>query len=96
MSCREGLTIPRNGTPPPPTQQCEAWHSGMFVQCGTMQGMDDANSTHGAQALVPDRQADPPAGQEHPALARLRDRLADQQKPEITSYDRMHHRHNRH
>ena len=36
--------------------------------------------------------------QEHPVLARLRERLTEgRARPEtvITSYDRMHHRHNR-
>jgi hypothetical protein len=38
---------------------------------------------------------------EHPALARLRERLdreasSPSASQEITSYDRMHHRHNRH
>lgn len=34
---------------------------------------------------------------EHPALARLHDRLVGtSSEREITSYDRMHHRHNRH
>jgi hypothetical protein len=34
---------------------------------------------------------------EHPALGRLHDRLiGDSPDREITSYDRMHHRHNRH
>lgn len=33
---------------------------------------------------------------QHPALARLHDQIAGGAKPgEITSYDRMHHRHNR-
>lgn len=34
---------------------------------------------------------------EHPALGRLHDRLVGaSSEREITSYDRMHHRHNRH
>lgn len=34
---------------------------------------------------------------EHPALGRLHDRLIGaSSEREITSYDRMHHRHNRH
>ena len=34
---------------------------------------------------------------EHPALGRLHDRLVGvSAEREITSYDRMHHRHNRH
>jgi hypothetical protein len=34
---------------------------------------------------------------EHPALGRLHDRLTgESSEHEITSYDRMHHRHNRH
>ena len=34
---------------------------------------------------------------EHPALGRLHDRLTGASSElEITSYDRMHHRHNRH
>ena len=34
---------------------------------------------------------------EHPALGRLHDRLiGSSPEREITSYDRMHHRHNRH
>jgi hypothetical protein len=31
----------------------------------------------------------------HPALARLHDRLVGAKSQQITSYDRMHHRHNR-
>lgn len=32
---------------------------------------------------------------EHPALARLHQRMVDSEDQQITSYDRMHHRHNR-
>lgn len=31
----------------------------------------------------------------HPALARAHDRVTQAEPAEITSYDRMHHRHNR-
>ena len=31
----------------------------------------------------------------HPALARAHDRVTQAEPSEITSYDRMHHRHNR-
>lgn len=32
---------------------------------------------------------------EHPVLARVHNRLIDTEDQQITSYDRMHHRHNR-
>jgi hypothetical protein len=32
---------------------------------------------------------------EHPALARLHQRMVNSEDQQITSYDRMHHRHNR-
>lgn len=32
---------------------------------------------------------------DHPVLARVHQRLADTEDQQITSYDRMHHRHNR-
>jgi hypothetical protein len=32
---------------------------------------------------------------EHPALARLHQRMINSEDQQITSYDRMHHRHNR-
>jgi len=32
---------------------------------------------------------------EHPALARLRQRMVNSEEQQITSYNRMHHRHNR-
>lgn len=32
---------------------------------------------------------------EHPALARLHQRMVNSEGQQITSYDRMHHRHNR-
>jgi len=31
----------------------------------------------------------------HPALRRLRERIVDADSQQITSYDRMHHRHSR-
>ena len=42
--------------------------------------------------LVEDLRAQRPA---HPALSRVHDRLVGAQSMPITSYDRMHHRHNR-
>jgi hypothetical protein len=32
---------------------------------------------------------------DHPALARLRQRMVNSEEQQITSYNRMHHRHNR-
>lgn len=63
-------------------------------RCGSIRDMDDATSA-GRTPTDLSRQLEQ-ARPDHPALARLHDRLQHDEAREITSYDRMHHRHNRH
>jgi hypothetical protein len=53
---------------------------------------DAASSLAGQGSLVDELREYRP---EHPVLARVHHRLIDTEDQQITSYDRMHHRHNR-
>ena len=59
--------------------------------------MDTVSSSMGEQPEVDVMMELTASRPEHPALGRLHDRLTgESSEREITSYDRMHHRHNRH
>ncbi len=57
-----------------------------------MDDADSASSLAQRASLVDELREHLP---DHPVLARVHSRLIDTEDQQITSYDRMHHRHNR-